>query len=871
MHQQIWSSVRDARTSAGPNDGEHSSRQVSSSMPNKRSKQREKRRERQRQENWTAGEGRKINNISEHSYGLRSIKYTPKYQTKTGIDKTSPTNEHQLLNELLTYSSFGGATPKPSSPHNVSSPAQAWGSFSGSNFLAVPGPRSRGTFLDSTTDFGDSSSSSIYASRAHGDIPLREAINADDFVLVDLLQGYEHGSSLSHGATGQLSRQESRGRMSSLSSLPRYSASSEREREREATVGLFGNNSRPALGKSGEDYGFFSRHYYYYTATKSSSMQSELSARRAKLLRHRNELVYKRAKLSDTRKQLARSASDFMERMSEYLKSGSPHDFRSMGKSYDSEKLLRSLVESQELEVEETEETCASLDWKYTVCEQDYVNWLGYGHGTGWFDELVKPVYTAIRSSLFQEEPPDEQEQLIPRTRHSMKRKETPKKMERWYHDFRIEGRKQKETMGPLAPQLSTKDAVSMVDQLETVDELLTRVSWVDPAHGQTSIDVWRNTAGRSKSWRRCPKSVATGASHTKHARRVVKYSEKGFAKSPLWVPSAFVRSGQGPRARHVERPVERRGSSWDSSRMQGADRYGVFDNVEFAMGNSRSCKAPADAESKTPARNHVEADRNVAEPGIAFLRFTWKDKVLTDGIGQLDRFLPTGLQFRAGWRIDGFLRNDSHADVYTLTHIRTIHSKAKPKGRLEAHVFLDEYHGNCAVYAKRQQSRMQESGHCLDIFWYGERRILVMEVAADAPWFRLRNTEEEFPSLVDPRMCMEHAALQRRCLRGKPSFAAIVGKRRPEVGVVRQVRSMPQEKTQLERELEQIEKTRLKKAEKQRAKRRQQRDRRFEQLRSALEDIERTHKDSLGPLISQWQGTGYGMARIDGMICMDQ
>jgi hypothetical protein len=868
VHLGLSNSTRDARTTAGPYDGTHSSRQVSSSEPNKRSKPREKRREGQRQQNWTAGEGRKTNNIIDWYLDRKHYKITPSYQTDTEIDKTSPTNEHQLLKELLTYQ-FGSAALKPSSPHDLLCPSQAWSSPSGSDFLTNPGPGSE-EISGSTAESGGSKFSGTYPASIHDDLP--KGVFGSAAARIEDLERPQ----LDNRSYNVIALQNQ------LGPLPIHKVGRDKAGAAlDVNVASFSNvDDMPGITQAVEhllSMGTmkYAREDAYYDRKRELDEDGvwtsyrrryydamELATRRAELLRHKIELARKRAKLSETRKQLTQCVADFDQHLSESMDSNSICDQLSLLRSHESVKSLRSLTKSQEREISELEK-CSLWEWKYLAPEQETYNSFAYGHDTGWFDDQIKPVYTAMRSTLFQEdEPPDEQEQLLPKTRHSMKRKETPKKMERCYHDFRIKGQKRKESLGPLAPQESTKVAVSMVDELETVDEVLTRASWaswVDLAHGQTSLDVWRNTAGRSKSWRRCPKSVATKASHKKRAVLRVDCPEKGFAKSPLWVPSAFVRSAHGPKARLVERPAERRESSRGSSRVQGADRYGASDDIKFAPGQGRGRKASTDAESETVARNHVEADRNIAEPGIAFLRLTWKDKTLADGVGQLDRFLPTGLQFRSGWRIYGFLRNDSHADVYSMTHIKTSHSNAKPKGRLEAHVFLDAYHGNCAVYAKRQQSRMRESGQCLDGFWYVGRRVLVMDVAADAPWFRLRNTEEEFPSLVDTRTYMENAALQRRCLRGKPSFAAIVGKRRPEIGVVRQVRSMPREKTQLERELERIEKTRLKKAENQRAKRRQQRDKRVEEkLRNALEDMERAHKVRLRPLGAESQETGF-------------
>ncbi|KAF2831417.1 hypothetical protein CC86DRAFT_401943 [Ophiobolus disseminans] len=235
--------------------------------------------------------------------------------------------------------------------------------------------------------------------------------------------------------------------------------------------------------------------------------------------------------------------------------------------------------------------------------------------------------------------------------------------------------------------------------------------------------------------------------------------------------------------------------------------------------------------DDKSQKSEPLTINQDEGEPSSAFIRLTWKDTFLTNGTGQLERFLPTNLLFRSGWRIDRFLRNDSHSDVYSLSPTRYSIPDSGPKQDLEAHVFLDEYHGNCENYARRQKRRMQESGNCLDTFWYNGRHVFIMNVPRQPPQqFKMRNVEEEFPTLIDPRKCKEHAALQRRNFHGRPSFAAIIGRKTPDTRVVFQPRSMPQVKTAFEKELEQIEKTRRKKQEKQRLKRRTQRDRKLEE-----------------------------------------
>jgi Ca2+-transporting ATPase len=80
----------------------------------------------------------------------------------------SPTQARHSPQELRNANSFESNASRPTSPHNVSSPTQAW---NGANFLAVPGARSRGNSMDSATENGESNSSGTYVTSTQGDIP----------------------------------------------------------------------------------------------------------------------------------------------------------------------------------------------------------------------------------------------------------------------------------------------------------------------------------------------------------------------------------------------------------------------------------------------------------------------------------------------------------------------------------------------------------------------------------------------------------------------------------------------------------------------------------------------------------------------------
>ncbi|KAF2628420.1 hypothetical protein BU25DRAFT_35375 [Macroventuria anomochaeta] len=356
-----------------------------------------------------------------------------------------------------------------------------------------------------------------------------------------------------------------------------------------------------------------------------------------------------------------------------------------------------------------------------------------------------------------------------------------------------------------------------------------------DKILGQISLKIWRRAAGKNKSWKRCPKTTVPRQTHHKWVRLSPSGFEHQFAKSPLWLPAAFLRSQARKKSSRLSCVVRRQVSDQVPERARRYDPH-IHNNEDCSVALHRRYRATTIAHDNKVRKFGPVVIEDIREPAGAFIRFTWKDNILTNGVGQLDRFLPTGLVFRTGWCIVGFLRNESHTDVYSLSNASFGHSSARTEVSREAHVFLDEYHGNCKNYARRLKSRMRESVDCLETFWYGDRHVFVMEIQRKPVLFRLRNNEEEFPILVDQNKCNEQVALQRRRFRGKPSFAAVVGGRRPNIEFDHRPTPMPKDKSALEKELEQIEKARLKKAERQRVKRQLQRDKRLEEKLQSME-----------------------------------
>jgi Ca2+-transporting ATPase len=111
--------------------------------------------------------------------------------THSNVDSNaSPTQARQSPQELHNANSFDSNASWPTSPYNVSSPQQG---RNGTNYLSVPGARSRGSSVDSWTENGDSSAT--YVTSHQGDIPRgemgpTEVLDAKDALKPD--PGTEH-------------------------------------------------------------------------------------------------------------------------------------------------------------------------------------------------------------------------------------------------------------------------------------------------------------------------------------------------------------------------------------------------------------------------------------------------------------------------------------------------------------------------------------------------------------------------------------------------------------------------------------------------------------------------------------------------------
>ncbi|KAK8249865.1 hypothetical protein IWZ00DRAFT_437851 [Phyllosticta capitalensis] len=78
-------------------------------------------------------------------------------------EETSPNSKSSPTDPLVATTSFDSNGDRPTSPHNISSPTQKWGTDPNS-FLAVPGPRSRGNSVDSQADAASNSETYVNTS-----------------------------------------------------------------------------------------------------------------------------------------------------------------------------------------------------------------------------------------------------------------------------------------------------------------------------------------------------------------------------------------------------------------------------------------------------------------------------------------------------------------------------------------------------------------------------------------------------------------------------------------------------------------------------------------------------------------------------------
>jgi hypothetical protein len=284
---------------------------------------------------------------------------------------------------------------------------------------------------------------------------------------------------------------------------------------------------------------------------------------------------------------------------------------------------------------------------------------------------------------------------------------------------------------------------------------------------GHRLLGKWKRTSGRSKTWKRCPRSKQPQQSPCLKTTSPANFGGCQFFVSPLWIPSTLLRIEQKVRPQRVKRltrsPKARQRCKWrDTQIMDGRNQ--IKDSWVIYSFPQKEYSPEKSSDQWAAAQIHTK-------PSAVFIRFTWKDMILAKGSGDLDRFLPTGLVLHSCWRVEHFLRNDPHADVYRASNIQQ-----SSRLSLEAHIFLDEYHSNCKTFAKRHKHRLEQSGNCAAKLWYQGRHVLVMTVPGHFERFKLKNNEKEYPSLNNQGKGSRKAVLS-RSFQGKPTYAAILRK----------------------------------------------------------------------------------------------
>jgi len=320
---------------------------------------------------------------------------------------------------------------------------------------------------------------------------------------------------------------------------------------------------------------------------------------------------------------------------------------------------------------------------------------------------------------------------------------------------------------------------------------------------GRKALTAWKDGAGSNKSWRRC---LRTTTSELKVLVRL-RDGNQCFFISPMYLPLAFVRHRTQDGNAHRNEKFRllarcHKAVKQGQSSQQQIDDVSSTKNLHLLLDD----KPLHEISKETRARDHHELDDTGLS--MAYMRLAWSQEgTLT---GQLDRFLVKGLVLQSCWRILSFLRNDSLADIYAVVDI---HDRYATSAELELHHFLAEYRGNLAIYAKRKQKRMYNSGNCLARFWDGDRRMLVLRVPRLETPFRI--DPKDFPALTGSA---SRPALQSRCtcpFSNIPTYAAVLRTSRGDSWLPPLHQRLKEEKARRAEEI--IETAREKKSKKQR------------------------------------------------------
>lgn len=312
-------------------------------------------------------------------------------------------------------------------------------------------------------------------------------------------------------------------------------------------------------------------------------------------------------------------------------------------------------------------------------------------------------------------------------------------------------------------------------DTLPGPDPLVTTVPHAETgfaysiSKGRAALVAWKNTAGKAKAWRRCSKV----ARNTNRPMVGGLPYHGDYFRSPLWLPQGFV-AFQKP----LKFPQKRNMRRCKVSEQRKHDRkhphiQSMFDSEHVCSSGYMYDHYNEPEHHNDPAIDLVEYPNSV-EPPPGFLRLIWKDFQVSR-IDDYERFLPSGLTVTSRWHIQSFLRNDSHADVYSIQDAQHPCKLPGVVALFEGHYFLAEYDGNGERYAKRHRSRMQRTRAFVEQVWLGGRSMIIMSVPECVTTYNLRYSREEFPALAGRNTESGFGIKQHYRSDGKPSYAAIL------------------------------------------------------------------------------------------------
>ncbi|KAH6881408.1 hypothetical protein BKA58DRAFT_2034 [Alternaria rosae] len=325
---------------------------------------------------------------------------------------------------------------------------------------------------------------------------------------------------------------------------------------------------------------------------------------------------------------------------------------------------------------------------------------------------------------------------------------------------------------------------------------------------GQGKLNAWRRSAGRQKSWRRCPKRIVFNCAQHRLLSAQLRNLDGRFFKSPLWIPQVF----------QQHRYVDKRDRNNRLTRLELQNRVPRRENQKkkhdlgFEKELSTSAKSH-EAESTLPTlRGQPTRPRQSVELGTAFIRLIWERETRTTPIGQLDRFLAIGLLLVGRWRVLHFLRNDNHADVYSVEDIHFQSSRRHTTVQMEAHYFINQHSSNWRTAAKRKQNRLLKSERCQANFRYNDRYMVILRVFPNTDAFELRRCISDFPALCGRKSSKSLYALAER-----RSYAEVLRQAILNDGIVMRSEMHQASQTEPERNAQRSALAKARRAEKQR------------------------------------------------------